>query len=59
MLVPVWVFAVRYREDKPALRVVINGQTGSVFGKAPIAWWKVGIALALVAAAIAAIVWAR
>ena len=28
MLVPVWVFAVRYRDRQPALRVVINGQTG-------------------------------
>jgi hypothetical protein len=56
ILVPVWVLALRYREDKPLLRVVINGQTGKVFGDAPIAWWKVAIALGLAAAIIAAII---
>ncbi|MEO8705299.1 MAG: hypothetical protein ABI867_34975 [Kofleriaceae bacterium] len=60
VLVPVWVLAVRYRGDKPALRVVINGQTGRVHGKAPIAWWKVGIAIAIaVAIAVAVILAAR
>ncbi len=56
ILVPVWVLAVRYREDKPLLRVVINGQTGKVHGKAPLDRWKVGIAIALGLAVIAAIV---
>ncbi len=63
ILVPIWVFAVRYREDKPPLRVVINGQTGKVFGKAPLAWWKVALAvilgLAILAAVIAVIAWSR
>ena len=27
VLLPVWVFAVSYRDDKPPLRVVINGQS--------------------------------
>lgn len=57
ILVPVWVLAVRYREDRPALRVVINGQTGKVYGKVPIAWWKVALALVAAAAVIAAFVW--
>jgi hypothetical protein len=52
ILVPVWVFAVRYRDDRPALRVVINGQTGAIAGKVPLAWWKVALAL-VVAAAVA------
>jgi len=54
MLVPVWVLAVRYRGDRPPLRVVVNGQTARVTGKTPIIWWKVAIAVAL-AAAIAAL----
>jgi hypothetical protein len=57
LLVPVWVFALRYREDKPPLRVVINGQTGRVTGKAPLAWWKIAIAIAVVAAIGVAVWW--
>lgn len=53
LLVPVWVLALKYRDDKPLLRVVINGQTGKVFGKAPLAWWKIAIAVALACAVIA------
>jgi hypothetical protein len=56
VLVPVWVLALRYREDKPLLRVVINGQTGKVFGKAPIAWWKVAIAIGVLAAVISVVI---
>lgn len=55
ILVPIWVLAVRYRDDRPALRILINGQTGKVHGKAPLSWWKVTLAIAiplLVAAAI-------
>ena len=47
LLVPVWMFAVRYREDRPALAIAINGQTGRVVGHAPVAWWKVAIAVAM------------
>ena len=57
ILVPVWVLALRYRADKPPLRVVINGQTGAVAGKAPLSAWKIAVAIALAAAATAAIVW--
>ncbi len=56
ILVPVWVLAVRYREDRPALRVVINGQTGRIAGRVPRSWRKIAaaiIAFAAVAAAIA------
>lgn len=56
VLVPAWVLAVRYRDDRPPLRVVINGQTGKIAGKVPLAWWKIGVALATVAA-IALAVW--
>jgi hypothetical protein len=55
VLVPVWVLALRYREDKPLLRVVINGQTGRIAGNVPLVWWKIAIAVVpvLIAAAIA------
>lgn len=56
LLVPVWVLALRYRGDKPPLRVVINGQTGKVAGKVPLSWWKIALAVVLVLAAIAALI---
>ena len=34
VLVPVWIAAARYRDDRPPLRIVINGQTGAVHGDA-------------------------
>ena len=55
VLVPVWVLAVRYRDDRPLLRVVINGQTGAIAGRAPLAWWKVALAAVIAAAVIAVI----
>ena len=55
VLVPVWVLAVRYRDDRPPLRVVINGQTGAIAGKVPLAWWKIALAVVVVAAVAAAI----
>ncbi len=51
ILVPVWVFAVRYRQDRAPVRVVINGQTGKVTGKLPLSWWKLTL-LGLAAAAV-------
>jgi hypothetical protein len=49
-LVPLWVFAIRYHDEKPPIRVLVNGQTGKVFGKVPVSWAKIGlIALGLLA----------
>ena len=56
ILVPAWVLALRYRPNKPALRVVINGQTGKIAGRAPLSWWKITLAIAVLGAIIAAIV---
>jgi len=51
-LVPVWVCAVRWRKDRPPVRLLVNGQTGSVAGKVPVSWAKiaavVGAGLALI-----------
>jgi hypothetical protein len=37
-LVPVWTFAMRYHPDKPAIRVLVNGQT-----VIPFSWEKLGL----------------
>lgn len=49
-LVPVWVLAARYAPDQPPLRVVVNGQSGEVYGKVPISWVKVVLTVVGVAA---------
>lgn len=46
-LLPVWSFAVRYDPDKPPLRILVNGQTGRVGGKAPISVVKVSLAIVI------------
>ncbi len=50
VLVPIWVLAVRYRADRPPVRLVINGQTGRAWGKAPISWQRVAAAVLVVVA---------
>lgn len=57
VLVPVWMFAVRYRDDRPPLRVAINGQTGQIAGKVPLSWPRVVAALVLLAAIALAVWW--
>jgi len=56
VLLPVWVFALRYRDDKPPIRIVINGQNGQVGGRIPLSWPKIGLALVLFLALIAAVI---
>ena len=40
-LLPVWIFAIRYDERNPPIRILVNGQTGKVGGKIPTSWSKV------------------
>ncbi len=40
---PVWVSALRYDEKKPPIRVLVNGQTGRVYGNVPFSWAKLGL----------------
>jgi hypothetical protein len=54
-LAPVWVFALRWDEKKPPVRILVNGQTGKAFGKVPLSWAKVGLIVAAVAGLIALI----
>jgi hypothetical protein len=52
VLLPVWVCSVRWRQDRPPVRLLVNGQTGAVAGEVPVSWAKiaavVGAGLALV-----------
>lgn len=57
VLVPIWVLAVRYRLDRPPLRVVVNGQTGKTTGKVPLSPVKIGIAVMLAILIVIAIVY--
>ena len=46
-LLPLWVFALRYAEGAPPLRVLVNGQTGRVGGRVPLSTWKIALAVLL------------
>jgi len=50
-MVPIYIGSFRYR-DRP-WRFVINGQTGTVTGRAPLDRWKIAAVIGLVAAALA------
>ena len=47
-VVPLWILAVRYHDEKPPARVVVNGQTGKTYGQAPTSWLRVAMAILLV-----------
>lgn len=41
VLLPVWVFALRHKPDKPPVKLLVNGQSGKVAGKVPRSPWKI------------------
>ena len=47
VLFPVWIFAVRYDAERPPVRILINGQTARVAGRAPLSPVKVAIGVLL------------
>jgi len=49
-LLPLWIGAYQYRAK--GWQVLINGTTGTVDGAAPLSWWKIGFAIATVAAIV-------
>jgi DNA-directed RNA polymerase subunit RPC12/RpoP len=51
--VPLWVLAIRHDPQKPPFRVLINGQTGTIYGKAPLSWIKIVLVVLVVLLAIA------
>lgn len=57
VLVPLWVLPVRYRDDRPPVRLLVNGQTGKVHAKTPVSWVKVTSATALAVALLALAFW--
>src|SRR5262249_55135422 len=57
VLVPGWGLAVRYRDDRRPLRVVINGPTRAIARKGPPAGGKVAVGVLVVAGIAAAIAW--
>ncbi|XXR62467.1 hypothetical protein WME83_21245 [Sorangium sp. So ce385] len=52
--VPLWVLAIRHDPRKPPFRVLINGQTGAIHGKAPLSWVKIALAALLAILLLAA-----
>lgn len=52
VLLPVWVLAVRYAEDRPLVRLVINGQTGRIHGRPPRSAAKIALTIIVVLAVI-------
>lgn len=46
-LLPVWVMALRHDPKAPPLRFLVNGQTGKVYGRVPVSWVKVLLAVLL------------
>lgn len=57
VLVPVWTMLVRYSPTRPRVRVLVNGQTGKVWGKVPISAPKVTAAVLAVLAFLAGLAW--
>lgn len=52
VLLPVWVLAVRYDEEKPPIRIIINGQTGALAGSRPRSWLKIVLTVVSVLGAV-------
>lgn len=52
-LLPVWVFALRYAEDRPPVRILVNGQTGAVGGRVPRSGLRIALAIVFALGAIA------
>lgn len=57
LLLPVWVFALRYAEDRPPVRILINGQTGEVQGRVPLSALKITLAVLLGLGLLALLIW--
>jgi len=45
VMVPIWALALRYHPQKPPFRLLVNGQTGRAYGKAPLSWLKIGLTI--------------
>jgi hypothetical protein len=54
----VWVLAVRYDPEQPAVRMVLNGQSGQIHGRPPRSWIMIVGTVLGVLALIAAVIFA-
>ena len=54
VLLPVWVFAVRYAPEEPPVRLLINGQTGVSSGRVPLSVPRIVLAALFGVASIVA-----
>lgn len=52
-LLPLWVFALRHAPDRPPARVLVNGQTGAVWGRVPVSWGKIALIAAVILGLVA------
>lgn len=50
---PLWVLAIRHAPNEPPFRMLINGQTGKIYGKAPLSWVKILLAVLIALALLA------
>lgn len=48
VLLPIWVYAIRYADDQPPIQILVNGQTSRVSGKVPVSTTKVTLAVVAV-----------
>jgi len=55
-LMPVWVLPVRFDDEEPPVRLLVNGQTGKVAGKPPRSWVKVTFAVLFALALVAGLI---
>mgnify|MGYP001828596213 CR=1 FL=1 len=56
VLFPIWSFAVRYSDDKPPVKILVNGQTGRVAGNVPISVAKISVAVIIAMLVIGVII---
>ena len=57
VLLPLWVFALRYDPEEPPLRILINGQNGKIAGEVPLSGAKLTLAILLVLAIVVYFFW--
>jgi hypothetical protein len=57
VLLPVWVFSMRYAKEKPPARVLMNCQSGEIYGTAPLSIRKITTTVVLAAGFVATLLW--
>lgn len=55
LLVPVWVLAAVHDPRKPPVRIVVNGQSGRIFGRAPLSVFRIVFVIVAILVVLGAI----